>query len=448
MKKNLLSAIFVYIGLIANAQWNVVGTTCFSPGSIPAPQCFAVSKSGVPFVIFYDSNYNDSISVMKFDGTNWVYVGSPAIAAGYLGGGDTVPSLDLDPLGNPAFVFYDQTVNRLSVIKFNGSNWAYIGSPGLSAGNNALFSSFCFDNVGIPYVAFKDWDSSPGGLTIMKFNGSAWLTLGSPSGLYADWIKITTDNSGIPYVVFSEQSMSYKLSVMKFNGSSWVYVGSPGFTTSNAYYADIAIDSSGTPYVFGSGTSTPSVWKFSGSSWSNISSGIPGVQISYGSAGIKIPASGNLYIVFQDASTGYISVMQYDAATWSYIGAIQASVTQGSTSNIGIDSVGNPYIAYSDLGCTNTTTVRKFLMPIGVDEITEQNTVTIYPNPSTGQVSFDGVVENNLVEVMDITGRLIFSHTSYSNNPTIDLSNLDKGMYLYRITDEQNKIQQGKVILR
>lgn len=85
---------------------------------------------------------------------------------------------------------------------------------------------------------------------------------------------------------------------------------------------------------------------------------------------------------------------------------------------------------------------------IGVDEITEQDKVTVYPNPSTRMISFDGLNSSSLVEVMDITGRLILSEMSNSNTYTLDLGDKQKGLYFCRITDDQGRVQQGKIILQ
>ncbi|RMG90329.1 MAG: choice-of-anchor D domain-containing protein, partial [Chloroflexi bacterium] len=87
--------------------------------------------------------------------------------------------------------------------------------------------------------------------TVMKYNGSSWVTVGSAgfSAGYAYYTSIALDASGTPYVVYEDYGNGYKATVMKYNGSSWVAVGSAGFSAGGAWYTSIALDASGTPYV-------------------------------------------------------------------------------------------------------------------------------------------------------------------------------------------------------
>ncbi|HIP32033.1 MAG TPA: T9SS type A sorting domain-containing protein [Crocinitomicaceae bacterium] len=64
--------------------------------------------------------------------------------------------------------------------------------------------------------------------------------------------------------------------------------------------------------------------------------------------------------------------------------------------------------------------------------------VSIYPNPSTGLVTFD-FPENEegelTIEVYDLTGKRMHSESwSDTNGQQIDLSDLHKGMYLVKIS--------------
>ena len=84
---------------------------------------------------------------------------------------------------------------------------------------------------------------------------------------------------------------------------------------------------------------------------------------------------------------------------------------------------------------------------IGINEIaTLQKHVSVFPNPSTSQFNFQGLVGENTIQIMDITGRLLFAEKTSSENYSINL-NASQGMYFYKITDKQNRVQQGKLIL-
>ena len=86
---------------------------------------------------------------------------------------------------------------------------------------------------------------------------------------------------------------------------------------------------------------------------------------------------------------------------------------------------------------------------VDVSEITDNNDVNIYPNPSNGIFRIENNstfnIHNSTIIITDITGRIVYS----TNNPEaqIDLSHLGKGVYFVGInTSKDNYIE--KVIIR
>ena len=85
----------------------------------------------------------------------------------------------------------------------------------------------------------------------MKYDGSDWVYVGNPefSPGAALNINLALDSSGTPYVAYADGAGGRKATVMKDDGSNWVYVGNPGFSPGDARNIDLKLDSSGTPYV-------------------------------------------------------------------------------------------------------------------------------------------------------------------------------------------------------
>lgn len=82
-----------------------------------------------------------------------------------------------------------------------------------------------------------------------------------------------------------------------------------------------------------------------------------------------------------------------------------------------------------------------------INEIaTLQNQVSVFPNPSTLQFNFNGLVGKNTIQITDITGRVLFTENTTTENYTLKLD-AAQGVYFYKITDKQNRVQQGKLIL-
>jgi len=78
--------------------------------------------------------------------------------------------------------------------------------------------------------------------------------------------------------------------------------------------------------------------------------------------------------------------------------------------------------------------------------------INIFPNPSTGKFIFSNIEKESVIEIYDITGRLILNTTTQNTSETIDLSDKQKGVYFYKIISDQSatvgEIKQGKIIIQ
>lgn len=63
-----------------------------------------------------------------------------------------------------------------------------------------------------------------------------WTNVGSPgfSAGQTYYTNIAIDSSGTPYVVYTDNDKSNKATVMKYENGSWTYVGSQGFSEYSA----------------------------------------------------------------------------------------------------------------------------------------------------------------------------------------------------------------------
>lgn len=75
------------------------------------------------------------------------------------------------------------------------------------------------------------------------------------------------------------------------------------------------------------------------------------------------------------------------------------------------------------------------------------STLNVYPNPASDMLNFSiNYNKAAKVEVMDITGRVIETVNFDMNNASVNVSNYNAGLYLYRVLTNDNKvIKAGKV---
>jgi serine protease AprX len=82
---------------------------------------------------------------------------------------------------------------------------------------------------------------------------------------------------------------------------------------------------------------------------------------------------------------------------------------------------------------------------LGLETITSNSNVLVYPNPAENQITFQ--VENNqkgIVYLYDVLGQNILVKEISSTNNFIDIQNLSNGVYYYNF--ESDKVFKGKII--
>ncbi len=243
----LTSVIFLQPKVNAADSWNSVGTPGFSN---PTQFLTSAMDGDTPYVAFRDWGNGYKLSVMKYNGSTWEFVGSPA----FYSGADVANSIVIHA-GVPYVGFADgNNGGKATVMRFNGSSWEFVGSPGFSIGD-AGWLQLNIANNGTPYVAFSEDIGVNGSASVMKYDGGSWSYVGARqfTGQGANNISLEFDNN-TPYISFSDISMTpYRLSVMRFNGSSWEFVGSPNFNThsiDNSLYGQAMLKiNNHTPYV-------------------------------------------------------------------------------------------------------------------------------------------------------------------------------------------------------
>jgi hypothetical protein len=84
----------------------------------------------------------------------------------------------------------------------------------------------------------------------------------------------------------------------------------------------------------------------------------------------------------------------------------------------------------------------------GVDDRNMADNVNVYPNPATNHVTFniDASDGQFTVEFYDIHGKLVMNKTSENNSP-VSIQSLNKGLYFYRISGNQN-FYTGKFMVK
>lgn len=84
----------------------------------------------------------------------------------------------------------------------------------------------------------------------------------------------------------------------------------------------------------------------------------------------------------------------------------------------------------------------------GIESYSQPVKVTVSPNPGSGKFLFSNLGKDNIIEIIDVTGRSIVKTTVQNNLFKLDISEKEKGIYFYRISDHEKIKQEGKIILQ
>jgi hypothetical protein len=318
-------------------NWTTVGNQGFSSSKADHVS-IALNKSGIPYVVYRETANGEKATVKKFNGTSWVNVGNAGLANGY---GAAWTQIAIDSASTPYVVFmqkgsgnYDYTA---FVTKFNGSNWVNVGSNNASEyGQSAYYTKIAIDdNTGTPYILYHTTNNMR--LIVRKFNGTAWETIGNSFFINptANKHSIAIDNNSTPYIAYASSDSG--LIVKKFNGSNWLNVGMTSIAkTDSVDFIKLAISKSGIPYLTYTDITDKNFKKavlkyFNGNNWVNI----PTTDFSNGNITGTILAINNNnlpYLAYKSFSFAWVK-KYFKCTNPTYGGVISAnqSICLGTT---------------------------------------------------------------------------------------------------------------------
>ncbi len=119
-------------------------------------------------------------------------------------------------------------------------------------------------------------------------------------------------------------------------------------------------------------------------------------------------------------------------------GAYSGAAVSGSLLSIANSGTFTPMYTFtnSSTGCSNSATTTVIIANCtGINESAETSGLIVYPNPNNGSfvIQTDNFESKN-VEVLDVTGRVVYSEKSNNNKILININELANGMYQVRIS--------------
>lgn len=118
---------------------------------------------------------------------------------------------------------------------------------------------------------------------------------------------------------------------------------------------------------------------------------------------------------------------------------------------------GSYQVTLTAIACVDTNVITHTIHTQFANGVQQQTptppTFTVFPNPAQNTLNISSNQPNNqptLINILDLSGKIILHKKTYAPNCNLDITNLKNGMYLYQIiqtTDKDQFIQQNKIII-
>jgi hypothetical protein len=281
---------------------------------------------------------NDA-EVWRWNGTSWTQIGGDSMNSGWLAGFEAVYSLTGD--GTNLYAGLGNTAGDNEVWIWNGSAWNRIGGDGINSGfanTHTIVNSLLYADS----VLYAGLLSTGASAEMWTWNGSSWTLIGG-NYIKDSWgffnlqsVEVLDSHNGKLYAATGFNQAGNAM-VFEFNGTTWSLIGGQGKNSSwHAKSHEIvnAMESfKGDLYVgLGSTANDAEVWKYNGSTWSQIGgdSMNSGWLTGFETVQSMATYNGDLYVGL-GLSANDAEVWRWNGSAWNRIGG--DSTNSGWTTN-------------------------------------------------------------------------------------------------------------------
>ena len=286
---------------------------------------------------------------------------------------------------------------------YNGSN----GTPTVTSANTFTSGNVIFNN---------------------KWNGAGYWESGWAYSNMKDSITVGSSNqysarTAVGYTNSAIYAVGQGGAKLKFNASAQGKQMAGFYVTNNTYAAISMRDGDMFAKKFGGVSGNDPDW-FK-------------LKVQKYLGGVLAPDSVTFYLAdFRSSNNS----LDYIVRSWQYVnltslGNVDSLVFTLSSSDVGGFGMNTPsYFCLDNFTTLNT---------VGLTKNTLESNFYLYPNPTSNEINIDirqNLLSSILIKVSDITGKEVYSKTSELLKNTIDLNNLQQGIYFVEVQIDGIKI--------
>lgn len=435
---------FLLVQSVSSQNWQTEGLSIDNLTTNTSNQQLAIDSNNNNYILIHKTTQTRNF-VLKYDGNSWFTLG-PYIPDGT--SDMTVPrpqSITIDNTDSVYVAYVDPSLTgKVAVKKWDGSAWVYVGSSqGLAVNttgiNNLVLKSF----NDLLYLAY---DVPSLGLIVQTFdNTNPWNFVGPAFSISnsVGYLDLAINSGGVPYVVYQDVSNNNFTTVKMFDGTNWVLVGNPIPTFGTLQKIDFKSDDTPCIAYYDGSTSGLAVKEFDGTSWVNFGN-TPGANInpyniSFFDLTFRIDNINNPYIAYTENSAdeiGRVVTLDTNTNDWIQLPATNAPTGTGVMfSSLALDSQDILHYTYLKSQVTKCVVYNATL---STDDIELENAITIYPNPTNSHFSIESNYNINTITIYDIQGKIVQTFKNQIDN--YDISGLNSGVYFAKINSAKGEV--------
>lgn len=265
-------------------------------------------------------------------------------------GGSGYNNLVIDNSGNYYLSYYDVSVAKGSVQKFNGSSWSYLGGTAGVTTGIATYNSLSVSPNGNS-IYYTNQLSYPGaGMEVRLFTGSLWSQLPNATDSAVNYQASAVSSDNIIFTYGSYGSGTVK----RYFGGAWEQVGNSGFS-GGAEFAEMVIGTNNMIYtcnvsgglkVYQNSTDAGPLQDWSLVGGGAVDAASSGEQYN---ADIALDGTNTIYVAYvSNSGEGKkLNVKKFDGNSWIQVG--NANFSDGKVQHIAlaVTGSGTPYLVAS-----------------------------------------------------------------------------------------------------
>lgn len=409
---------YVKVKKYENGQWSDVGDI----NKVGSVTKLAMGSDNVLYLSFRDYNANSRYYVYRFVNNEWERLG------GEVSGGAWA-KLTLDSNNTP-YVSWSDTYagNLIYVSKLIGEVWVKVGGTKVSDESCYYYQDLAIDKEGNIYVAYCGYQDNI--LNVYRYNGSEWESIGSSvTSIPIKGIDVALDSEQNFYVSFSDMNMENRMSTLKYNGEEWSFVGQRGYSDPGDSYMSMTMINDNPCVLY---TDVTNGNKASGMYFMPYNFLFPPHNLS-----AELVGEDDVILTWEAPQTMEMQPVSYNVyRNDAKIGNTEAFTYNDEDLTPGLHRY--TVTAVYDNGESSPAGPVSVQVTVSIDENNEVAFV-VYPNPAENYVMIESIKEAE-VSIYSINGQMVSSQTINEGTNTIDVSNLNAGMYFMQVNETMVKI--------